>query len=415
MRAIYVDKHIPKVLFVKGLRRIWPEVVFSPLSPSRYADLPEPKLPGPRWIRVRNRMCGICATDLSLLFVEAEPTIAPAALPGTDRFYLGHEVVSDVIEVGSDVTRVAVGDRVIMDTRFQGATCLSQEIEPVCRYCAEGNHALCENASAGIGRRGVGGGWGDGYTAHETEVFPVPDALTDEQAMMVEPISIGMRAVLRRAPEVGQHALVVGCGIVGLNVIQCLRAVAPDCHVTAMARYPHQAEMARRLGADIVIDDVDAYPAVARITNARLYEGMFGNRMMLGGFDVVYDCVGSAETVEDSLRWTRAGGTVVVVGITMARLDLDLSPVWYQEVDLVGLRGHGAVAMDGETVHVYDVVIDGLCRGTLVAEELITHRFPLDRWREAIDTAEDKESGAVKVTFDYRTANEETDGTAPLH
>ena len=206
MRAIYVDKNIPKALMVKALKPVWPGVVFSPLSISRYEDLPDPDLPGPRWVRVENKQCGICASDLSLLFVDAEPSVAPVALPGHQRLYLGHEVLGIVKEVGPQVTRVKAGDRVIMDTRFQGANCLSQEIDPPCPHCAEGNYMRCENASAGIGPRGVGGGWGDGFTAHETEIYPIPDGLTDDQAMMIEPISTGLRAVLRRTPGPGQRA-----------------------------------------------------------------------------------------------------------------------------------------------------------------------------------------------------------------
>lgn len=401
MRAICVDKHISKMLLVKALKPVWSNVVYSPLSPSAFVDLPEPALPGARWVRARNTLCGICASDLALLFVDADPAIAPAALPGTDRFYLGHEVVGEIIEVGSEITQFSVGDRVIMDTRFQGATCLSQEIEPVCRHCAAGNYALCENASAGKGSRGVGGGWGDGFTAHETELYAVPDDLTDEQGMMVEPIAVGMRAVLQHPPPESGHALVLGCGIVGLNVLQSLCAVHPDSQVTVMARYAHQREMARNLGADNVIEDGDGYTATARLTNASLYTGSFDNKMLLGGFDVVYDCVGSATTLENSLRWARAGGTVVMIGIKLKPLKLDLNPIWYQEVDLVGVYAHGAEPWNGATKRTYDVVVEQLRRGNLVAEPLITHRFPLEQWRTAIDTSLDKQSGAIKVIFEY--------------
>jgi len=401
MRAIYLDKDIPKALIVKALKPLWPGVVFSPLSPSRYEDMPEPELPGPRWVRVKNKQCGICASDLSLLFVEADPSIAPVALPGHQRLYLGHEVVGEVTEVGPQVSRVKVGDRVTMDTYFEGPTCLSQEIEPPCRHCAEGNYKLCENASAGVGPRGHGGGWGDGFVAHESEIYPVPDDLTDDQAMMIEPISTGLRAALRRTPKAGEHALVLGCGIVGLNTLQCVRAVSPQCHITAIARHPHQAEMARRLGADEVVMGEDGYQATARITGAKLYEGMFHNRMLLGGFDVIYDCVGSAQTLHDSLRWARARGAVVMVGIKMAPLKLDLNPIWYQEVDLVGIWAHGAERWNGQTRHTYELVIELMRQGKLTVEGLITHRFPLSRWRQAINTAMDKRSGAIKVIFDY--------------
>jgi threonine dehydrogenase-like Zn-dependent dehydrogenase len=401
VRAIYLDKNIPKALLVKILKPVWPTVVFSPLSPSRYEDMSEPGLPGPRWVRVRNRLCGICASDLSLLFVDAEPSIAPVALPGHQRLFLGHEVVGHVTEVGPGVTRVKMGDRVIMDTRFQGPNCLTQEIDPPCRYCTEGNYMLCENASAETGPRGVGGGWGDGFTAHETEVYPVPDDLSDEQAMMIEPISTGVRAALCRTPRPGERALIVGTGIVGLNTLQSLRAVSPACHITVIARHPHQVEMARRLGADEIVTGGDGYQATARITNAKLYEGMFGNRMLLGGFDVIYDCVGSAHTLQDSLRWARAGGAVVMVGIKLAPLKLDLNPLWYQEVELTGVWGHGAELWQGKTRHTFDVVIDLMRQGKITTDGLITHRFPLSQWRQAVNRALNKRGGTIKVIFDY--------------
>jgi threonine dehydrogenase-like Zn-dependent dehydrogenase len=401
MRAIYFDKDIPKALVVKAIKPVWPGVVFTSLSPTRYVELPEPELPGPRWVRVRNKQCGICASDLSLLFVDGDPMVAPVALPGNQRLYLGHEVVGQVTEVGPNVTRVKAGDRVIMDSRFQGATCLSQEIDPLCRHCAEGNYTRCENASAGVGPRGVGGGWGDGFTAHETEVYPIPAGLTDDQAVMIEPLSIGLRAVLRRTPEAGQHALIVGSGSVGLNTLQCLRAVSPNCRITAMARHPHQAEMGRRLGADEVVTGEDGYQAAVRITGAKLYEGMFGNRMLLGGFDVIYDCVGSARTLHNSLRWARAGGTVVMVGIKLSPLKLDLNPIWYQEVDLTGVCAHGVEQWEGKTWRTYDLVVELLRQGKLSVDGLITHRFPLSEWKRAIATARNKRSGAIKVIFDY--------------
>src|SRR5262249_32397179 len=185
MRAIYVDKVIPKMLMVKALGPTWPGVVWSPLSSTTVADLPEPPLPGERWVKVRNHQCGVCATDLSLLNIHLDPAVGPAALPGNQRFYLGHEVISTVESVGPGVTRFKVGDRVVMDTRLLGPHCLSQEIDPPCLYCARGEYGLCVNASANKGPRGVGGGWGDGYTAHETEIYPVPDDITDDQAMLI--------------------------------------------------------------------------------------------------------------------------------------------------------------------------------------------------------------------------------------
>jgi threonine dehydrogenase-like Zn-dependent dehydrogenase len=403
MRAIYVEKNLPKMLAVKTIGSIWRGVCWSPLSPAVVADLPQPDLPGPRWIEVKNQQCGICATDLSLLYVHVDPAIGPAALPGNQRFYLGHEVLSTVIRVGSDVTRVRPGQRVVMDTRFVGANCLSQEIDPPCEYCAEGQFGLCLNASENIGPRGVGGGWGDGYTAHETEVYPVPDELSDDEATLVEPLAVGVHAVLRRPPQPGEQVLIFGAGIIGLVTLEAVKAVAPECHLVAMARYPHQAEAALRLGAAEVISPGEGYAGVARATKAKYYTAPMNKGMLLGGFDLIYDCVGSGSTIEDSLRWARAGGTVVLVGIDLAQVKLDLAAVWYQEVDLIGANSHGCDLWQGQRRHTYDWVVDWLREGKLKSDGLITHRFPFHDYKRAIAVAQDKhKEKPIKVVFDYR-------------
>ena len=403
MRAIYVDRVLPKMLAVKALGRTWPGVCWSPLSPATVADLPDPPLSGPRWVKVKNHQCGICATDLSLLYVKVDPSIGPAALPGNSRFYLGHEVVSTVVEVGAGVTRFKPGDRVIMDTRFAGANCLSQEIDPLCEFCARGERGLCENASANVGPRGVGGGWGDGYAAHETEVYPIPNNFSDDQATLVEPMAVALHAVLRYPPKSNDHVLVLGCGIIGLLTLQAARAVCPDCHVTVLARYPHQAEAARRLGADEVLTRSDGYPAVARVTGAKHYTAPMNKGMLLGGFDVIYDCVGSGSTIEDSLRWARAGGAIVLVGIDLVPVKADLNPIWYQEVDLIGSKGHGTDEWQGQRRHTYDWVIQLMREGKLRDDGLITHRFRFEEYKRAVATSLNKAGAqSIKVVFDYR-------------
>jgi threonine dehydrogenase-like Zn-dependent dehydrogenase len=399
MRTIFVEKVIPRMLAVKLLRPIWSGVVWTPLSAARVAEIEEPPLPGPRGLRVRNRQCGICGTDLSLLFVKADPAIGLAALPGHQRIYLGHEVVSEVAEVGPEVTGLRVGDRVIMSTRHAGPNCYTQGIEPVCAQCADGQTRLCMNASLGLGPEGVGGGWGDGYTAHETEVFAVPPSIDDDAAAMVEPMAIALHAVLRRPPAAGGHVLVVGAGTIGLFTLQAARALAPNGHITVMARYRHQADMAKRLGADEVLVGGDAYADIARITHAHLYRAPLNRGMLLGGLDVIYDCVGSRGTITDALRWARAGGAVVLVGVNLGSLQVDLNPVWNQEVDLIGSGFFGVETFEGRRAQTYDLVIEMLLTGKMTAQGLITHRFPLADYRRAVATAAHHANGAIKVMF----------------
>jgi threonine dehydrogenase-like Zn-dependent dehydrogenase len=223
MRAIYVDKNIPRVLLTKAIAPIWPGFVWTRFSAARSADLGNPALPGPRWMRVRNTACGLCATDMSLLFMRADPSVAPAALPGLDRFYLGHEVVSVVIEVGPGVTLYKPGDRVIMDSHFYGVDCRTLELDSPCAMCAQGDYHFCLNKSDHKWQ-GQGGGFGDTYLTHELAVHACPSGLTQDQAVLVEPLSVGVHSVLRHPPKPGEKVLIIGSGIIGLVTLMSVKA-----------------------------------------------------------------------------------------------------------------------------------------------------------------------------------------------
>lgn len=400
MWTLYVEKKIPQALLTKAIAPRWHDFVWTPLSVTRIEDIARAPLPGPRWLRVRNEMCGICASDLSLLFVKADPSIAPAALPANERFYLGHEVVSTVTEVGTGVTRVRVGDRVLMDTHFSGANCATLEITPPCRYCAEQDYHFCENRSA-PGPRGVGGGWGEGYLTHETAVYPCPPDLPLDTAVLVEPLAVAVHAIMRFPPSAGERVLVLGAGIIGLLVTMALRALAPSCEVTVIARHAHQAEMAERLGAQRVLRGRPTYPTIAQVTGGKYFGALFNKGIVIGGFDRVYDCVATSETVNDALRWTRAGGTVVMIGAHMAPMpQVDLTLIWYHHLNLVGSYAHGVDVWNGVRKHTYEWVFDLWRAGKCVTDGLITHRFPLAEYRRAIAVANDKQSSrAIKVVL----------------
>lgn len=399
MKAIYVDKDIPRILLTKAISPLWPDFVWTPLAAARVGLLPDVPLPGPDWVRLRNLACGICASDLSLLYVQADPSVGPAALPGLSRFWLGHEVVSEVVEAGPGVTRLKVGDRVIMDTYFAGSNCLTLGIDPPCRYCAEDDHHFCVNKSE-PGPHGAGGGFGDQYVAHESEVYPVNAAMDIETAALIEPVSIGVHGVLRTPPPPDGKVLVYGCGIIGLTMIMSLKAFFPQVEVTAIARYPFQAVMAEQLGAKHILRKPD-YPAIARLAGGKFFTGPLNKGIVVGGYDVVYDCVGSSQTLTDSLRWTRANGAVQIVGLHFSPMaKIDLTPVWYHHIDLVGSYGHGYSEFNGSRQHDY-AWIDVLLRsGEMDFTGLVTHRFPPGDYKKAIRMASAKgKAGAIKVMF----------------
>jgi len=196
---------------------------------------------------------------------------------------------------------------------------------------------------------------------------------------------------------------VVGAGTIGLFTLQAARAFAPEAHLTVLARYPHQAQAARKCGANEVITGGRLYEQMAGITGGQAYRAPLNRGMLMGGFEVIYDCVGTGTSLTDSLRWARAGGTVVMVGIDMSIFRVDLNPIWYSEVNLIGSRTHGSSEFAGKKQHDYAWVIDLQRRHAMRVDGLITHRFSLGQYKQAIRTWEQKgKNGAIKIVFDLR-------------
>ena len=400
MRTMVLDVSVPRLLLTQALARLSRAAYFGPSSPLALVDLPDPPLPAPDWVRVRNRLCGICGSDLHQIFLDAGLDVAPVALPSHRRIYLGHEMVGEIIEAGTSVTHSLVGDRVVRWGRADD--CLARGRSELCPACARGHRVLCQFASEPREHQPIGGGFGDTFITPASTLLPVPEALTDEQAIFAEPAAVAIHAAWRAPVREGDQALVLGCGTIGFLLIQVLRTLQPACQLTALAQFPWQAELASDFGAHhVFLVSDDGFAEAARLTGAWLYEGRGGNRMLLGGFDTVFDVVGTAKTLNNALRWTRAGGTVVLVGVNLHRMRLDVTPVWYQEVDLIGAVGHDVVSWGGQTLSTFELAMEWLRTGALQSNRLLTHRFPLEAYRQAFAIAADKQRHrSVKVAFD---------------
>ena len=410
MWSVYLDTHPIRVEGTRLLSRMSRRAYYGPLAPLRARTLARLPLPGPHWVRVRNHMAGISGGDLQLVHLEAERNVSPLAAPQHPRVYLGHEVVGEVLEAGAEVRLARPGDRVALQS---GQRCATLGIEPPCRQCAMGNFALCEQRYR-AGSRQVGAGWGDEMVVHEQQLFLVPDGLADEQVALIEPVAVGIHAALRRLPQPGDNALVIGAGAVGLLTTQAVHALGPEgASLTTLARYPFQVEMAARMGATQCLYDEDLAAAVTRLTGAQRVRGARGAELFLGGFDVVYDTVGTAATLQNALRWTRAGGAVVLVGSRLAPLRLDLTPLWHQEVELIGSAGHGTEQLPtaqgtdslgrGGRESTFQVAARLIREHAMTPERLITHRFSLREVRQALATARDRRTHrAIKVLLDMR-------------
>jgi 2-desacetyl-2-hydroxyethyl bacteriochlorophyllide A dehydrogenase len=390
-----------RVLITQLLGRFWRGAYFSSFAPLQVQNVPRQALPATNWVRVRNRLAGICGSDLHLIYLDGDLRIAPAAVPGHSASYPGHEVVGEVIEVGDDVQHLRVGDRVVLQS---GPCCLSTGIQPPCRACTSGNYSLCEQGTF-PDPQPIGGGWSEEMLLPEQQLFRISPAMSDKQAVALEPTAVALHAVLRQKPCPDDHVLVIGAGTIGLLTIQVLRILCPQVKIGASIRHPFQVEQALRMGADYILYPQDSYETVRARTSAQLYKGSLGNKMLLGGYDIIYDTVADQRTLHDALRWTRAGGAVLTIGVNLHLMNIDLSPVWYQEVNLIGSLAHGMETWpigSSERKSTFAIAAEMIERGLLHPEQLITHEFTLNHYQQALTTAANKaHSRAIKVIFDY--------------
>ncbi len=411
MWSVYLDTNPTRIVTTSALGLVSRRAYYSPLAPLRARQIGKPALPGRRWVRVRNTMAGISNDDLALVHLQTDPRVSLTALPRRARVYLGHEVVGQVTDVGPDVEFLRIGDRVAYQL---DQCCATRDIEPPCRHCAAGNYALCENRFL-PGTGAIGGGWSDEMVVHERQLFLVPDGLTDEQAALLEPAAVSLHAALRHPPQPGDHMLVIGSDAAGLLTTQALRVLAPNAQITVLANHPFQIELATRMGATHILFREDASAGVARLTGARHFHRRFGPDLLIGGFDAVYDTIGSAATLQSALRWVRGGGTVVLVGRRAAPAQLDMTAVWHQEVSLLGAAAHGTESWpggpaftgfggdNGGRVTTFALAATLIRERRLTPQRLITHRFPLREVRRAVETARNAaEQRAVKVLLDIR-------------
>jgi threonine dehydrogenase-like Zn-dependent dehydrogenase len=198
--------------------------------------------------------------------------------------------------------------------------------------------------------------------------------------VLVEPVSIGVHAVLWKVPPPGAKVLVVGSGMMGYAAVAALRWLAPGVTVVQATHLPYQRDMALALGADeahCAATDGPLAEKVAAVTGAKLLRPIIGRPVLTEGFDVVYDCVGTAASLQDAFYFTRPRGTIVLVGAPGELPGLDWTFVWARELTIVGTLGYGIEAWEGEAVRTFDLTMRLMRERPLPLASLVTHRFPL--------------------------------------
>jgi L-iditol 2-dehydrogenase len=327
----------------------------------RVCDFPDPEL-GSEDVLIRVKTCGICGSDVHGYDGSSGRRIPPLVM--------GHEAAGVIQQVGSQVDRLRVGDRVTFDSTIYCGRCAA---------CVRGDINLCDHrmvlgVSCGDYRRH--GALAELVTVPQRVVYPLPPGLSFEHAALVEPVSIAFHAAHRTPMALGDSVAVVGAGMIGLLTIQALRAAGCG-YLVAIDLVDSKLDLARSLGADDVISarTCDAAAEVLARTGQR-------------GVDHCFEVVGLASSVATAVASVRKGGTVTLVGNLAAEVQLPLQAVVTREVTLFG-----SCASAGE----YPACLDMMARGAIDVAQLISAVVPLDDAPHWFDRLYEDSSGLVKV------------------
>jgi threonine dehydrogenase-like Zn-dependent dehydrogenase len=389
MKALQFGRSIPRYAAAKLAGRT-AAGAGARVGPLRLRDLEEPPLPGPGWHRVRPLLSGICGSDLATVDGKSSRYFEPIV---SFPFVPGHEVTGLLDD----------GARVVIEPVL---SCAARANQPMSGPCTLGDTGNCELIAFGHLAPGlqtgycadVGGGWSGALVAHQSQLHRVPDGMSDEDAVMVEPTACAVHAALAAGDVGGAVVVVLGAGTLGLCTLAALRAYALPGTVIAGAKHPHQRSLASELGATVVVEPSEVARAVRRATRSMAIDG----GRLSGGADVVIDCVGSAASIAEAMAIVRPRGRIVLVGMP-GHVALDMTPLWHREIALCGSYAYGAEDLGGTRRRTFELAVD------LVAEaqlgRLVSALYPLERFVEAIDhAAHAGRRGAVKIAFDLRKA-----------
>ncbi|MDX1658178.1 MAG: zinc-binding dehydrogenase [Nitriliruptorales bacterium] len=364
------------------------------------------------WVRIRPTLAGICASDHKLLTLTAH-SITLSALHGLpwQRIVPGHEIVGEVVEADPDA-QVSPGDRVVAENLV---SCVHKGFAR-CSRCEDSLEGLCAHfADEGTATRGgfgfgnhadYGGGWSEQLVAPEELVHPVPDDLDDRTAVLAEPTAIGVHAILSNPPARDGRILVVGPGGIGLTLCHALSALVPAAEVT-VAGLGHFADgLAVRAGAAHLLHGTgrELVTSAGEVLGTPVRGNRLSGPVLEDGFDVIYDTVGSEQTLNDAIRMLRPRGELVLIA-TAAERSLDLGLVWHRELSIRGTAFYGRSDVpDGALVpggrrREMAIALDVL--GQQRPDDLVTHVFALGDHLEALRTsAAGPAREAVRVAFD---------------
>jgi threonine dehydrogenase-like Zn-dependent dehydrogenase len=405
MKAIVFDLSMRRIAAAKVLGAVSARAFVAGFGPVRYGSVPDAELRGDDWALVAPSLAGICGSDVMEVFVKAGFDNPLSALVSAPHI-MGHEVVGTVIETGPAVARVKKGDRVAISPML---SCAPRGL-PLCDACRRGDYPLCRRFFDGGFAKGmlagacsdVGGGFAEAMAVHESMLFPIPEPVGFDAAVLADPFAVSLHGVLRAPPAPGETAVVYGCGSLGLMTIILLRVLYPATRVIVVSLDPRQKPLVERLGAERLFTSRGRalVGEIGEFLKVPLRKPLFGPPWLQSGVERVYDTVASSETLEISVRIASPRASIVMIGVAPPKR-FEWTLIYFKELSLLGSNAYGLETVEGKRANCIEIYLDMLARNRLDLSGLITHRYPLERYGDAFLAARDKErSRSIKVIFE---------------
>ncbi len=318
----------------------------------------------PNEVLVKIEYVGICGSDLHYFesgrigdFIVKPP------------FVLGHEASGTVVETGDAVTHLKKGDRVALEP---GKTCGR------CEYCRSGKYNLCPDVEF-FATPPYDGVFQE-YVAHEADLcFKLPEKVSTLAGALIEPLAVGFHAANQGGAHVGQTAVITGSGCIGLVSMLALKAMGVH-EIYVIDIMQKRLDKALELGAAGVINssDVNAVEEILKLTDGR-------------GCDLAIETAGTEVTATQTIKMTRKGGTIVLVGYSKSgSMSLPMNMALDKELTFKTIFRYR---------HIYPMAIQAVAGGSIDPEQIVTDRFDFNDIQKAMDLSIHNKADIVKAVI----------------
>lgn len=324
-------------------------------------DRPMPVIQLPNEVLIKVKAAGICGSDVHIYHGTSSVATYPRVI--------GHEIVGEIIEKGNEVNGFSIGDRVIMDPVISCGTCYQ---------CRIGRKNVCGKLK--VRSVHVDGGYQEYIVMPSDSIYHIPENLSWEEAVMIEPFTIAEQVCSRAELTKDDVVFIMGAGPVGLSILKRVKLAGATCYISDIVDV--RLDFARQYGADLAINakNIDVKEEIMRLTD--------GN-----GATVVIDAVCSTKSFEQTLTYVCSAGRVISLGFNKEPSAINQLSITAREIDVRGSRLHN---------NKFPVVIEYFRSGTLQVKDMITHRFHFLQIHEALKVIENPaiENGKVVLSFE---------------